>query len=108
LIRLLFDIAVLGLFTASFGIFIDFCMLDGNIFGWYGKFLVSMQEKHPSFAYWSKPIGGCVFCTSTWVFIVFFLCLVPVKCWSRQEILVLFLGIGVNHIFLSMFKKITD
>lgn len=91
--------------TASFSLFLEFCIQDGNIFESYGKWIEKTSEKKKSYEYWLKPIGGCVFCFGTWVYIITYLIFVFDKTAFIPSFIVLFLGCGVNYLFLSIFNK---
>lgn len=127
------SLIIFCLLTACLSVFLDFCMEKGNIFRGYYNWLtywlwlpirhkshvkkahavysaicgqVSRRPKplrykrRLSFLY--KPLGGCVNCFGTWVFIVLFFFL------HRENTLQLglFLGLGVNYIWIKIFNKI--
>lgn len=111
MLRYLFEIACLAPFTASFSLFLEFCLQDGNIFGRYGNWIEHKSYGNYRIRYWLKPIGGCVFCLGVYVFIAFFLCFFALSNQISQIRLTAFctlLGIGLNHLLIGAFKKITD
>lgn len=92
------EIILLCLGTASLSSFLDMCMEAGMILNWYYKLIERLPE------YLFKPLGGCIYCFSTWVYILVFAFsqeLPPTK----QNILGLFLGLGINYIFIKAFEK---
>lgn len=88
------EIIILAFGTASLSLFLDMCFNEGMIFHWYYKLI----ERLPVVLF--KPLGGCIYCFGTWVFVIF-LELPPTK----QNVLGLFLGIGINYIFIKTFEK---
>lgn len=94
-------------FTAAFTLFVRFCLQEGNIFGWYGC-LIEKWSENPKLEYWLKPLGGCVYCFGTWIFIVLFLGIVPSFGWSIPEIVALLLGCGLNYMFIEFYVVLTE
>lgn len=101
--QLLFDTALLSLFTASLSVFLEFCLREGNILGFWTNWIEYINSE-----YVKKPLGSCIYCFGTWVFIVFYLVTLPQNCHLEPRIIGLLLGIGVNHIFVSLLTKIED
>lgn len=63
--------------------------------------------KLPSFIkHLYKPLGGCIYCFGTWVFIVLFLCWSSQNSYSIHTFVSLFLGIGLNYIWIKILNKI--
>lgn len=84
--------------TASFSLFLDMCMEDGMIFSWYYRLIERVFFKKHIWLF--KVLGGCVYCFSTWVFVLFFF-------WMRSEtkLVELFLGIGINYGFIKLYER---
>lgn len=108
LIISLFQVATLAFLTAALSLFIAFCLKDGNIFETYGNWIERKSEENPKLEYWLKPIGGCVYCFGTWVFIGLFVGLIPNTNGLIQYFMVLFLGCGVNYISIDLLSKISE
>ena len=51
------DLFLYSFLTACFSAFLDYCMLEGEIFGKYRELVEKM-------GYWGKPLGGCAICTN--------------------------------------------
>jgi hypothetical protein len=94
--------------TASLSLFLQFCLKHGNILGWYGDLLDNVWEEKPGLRYWLKPLGACVYCYGTWVFIAFYLLYIPEFSGKTSDFISLFLGMGVNYIFIEVLAKITN
>lgn len=88
------DLILLCLSTASFSLFVDMCMEEGMILHWYYKLI----ERLPEVLF--KPLGGCIYCFSAWCFVLFY-CLSD----GGDKNFVLFLGIGINYIFIKSIEK---
>ncbi len=101
--QLLFDTALLALFTASLSVFLEFCLREGNIFWFWTNWIEYIKSD-----YVRKPFGECIFCFGTWIFIVFYLVMSRQNDYLEPRIIGLLLGIGVNHIFVSLLTKIED
>jgi hypothetical protein len=78
------------------------------ILRWY--YVIIMKHLYYSGVYWkyylSKPLGTCIYCFSSWVFIAFYL--VSLSGFpSMVEIFIgLFLGLGVNYVTIRIYEKI--
>jgi hypothetical protein len=96
---ILFNIFITTLisFISSFYIsFIDFCFNEGNIFDWYYKFLLKLEDKYPKLA---KPLGLCPICFGFWFNLIFF-CIVNILLFKISFIYII-LSIGINS-FINM------
>jgi hypothetical protein len=50
--------------------FIDFCFNEGNIFDWYYKILLDLEEKYPKL---TKVFGLCPKCFGFWISFLLFI-----------------------------------
>lgn len=73
-------IVELAFISALISLFLDFCFREGNILGWWIDFLIDAElpesvtrdlkreeKEEMVFAWWYKPLGGCVVCLNAWV-----------------------------------------
>jgi hypothetical protein len=81
--------------TASLTVFLDMCMQEGMILHRYYKAI----EGFPVMLF--KPLGGCSYCFGTWIFVLFFF-----SFRSEPNILGLFIGLGINYVFIKVIEKI--
>jgi hypothetical protein len=81
--------------TASFTLFLDMCMQEGMILHRYYLTI----EKLPMIIF--KPLGGCSYCMGFWVFVLFFFSLR-----AETNIIELFLGAGINYVFIKFLEKL--
>jgi hypothetical protein len=94
------DLIIFCMCTASLSHFFQMTQDEGMIFEWYGKLLDRIPE------FFAKPLGSCVLCNGTWIYIiVFFLYWLDPKSAFIPTIVLLFLGMGVNYIFIEMIGK---
>lgn len=64
-ISLIIIFSLLGVISALFTYFLDFCFWEGNIFDFYYNFLEKkIKPKYPKLA---KPLGICNVCFNFWV-----------------------------------------
>lgn len=78
----IFNITIIELaaISALLSLFLDFCFREGNIFAGWIDFLIDAElpesvtkdltrdEKEDMiFAWWYKPLGGCVVCLNVWI-----------------------------------------
>jgi hypothetical protein len=80
--------------TASLSIFFDMCLQEGMIFYRYYKNI----ERLPVWIF--KPLGGCVYCSGTWIFLIVYSCLIA------EFSALIVLGIGINHVFIKAIERI--
>jgi hypothetical protein len=87
------DIFIFSLCCASLSCLFQFCILEGNIFAWYGLLL----ERVPLMI--AKPFGLCVYCFNVWVTILFYILVFgfDVK---------IFLSIGMSYVFLNAIMQL--
>ncbi len=92
----------LAICSALFSLFLDFCMGEGNIMDCYHRAISYL----PGWAY--KPLGGCLYCFSSWIFTGMFLL------WSKDfacldlktlNFVELFQGLGINYIIIKIADK---
>lgn len=57
------ELFFIGVGLGCFGYFLEFCLGEGNILGWYREWL----DKSSLPSYIKKPIGACIICTGAWV-----------------------------------------
>jgi hypothetical protein len=88
--------------AASLALFFQKCQEEGMIFEWYGNLI----RKLPDFLY--SPLGGCEICNGTWIFIVLFLVEGFEYCCLGSSLVELFLGIGINYIFIEILSKVIN
>lgn len=108
------DLIIFCFGTASLSHFFQVAQEEGMIFEWYGKLL----DKIPEF--FAMPLGRCITCNGTWIFIIaFFLTIIifnnkivlfslsqPEEKFSQpQSLIALFLGIGINFIWIKVIDK---
>ena len=82
----------LGLISSSFALFLAHCCTEGEIFYFWGKFLLLLPESV------AKPLGGCVYCQSTWIALL--LCV-----FYANTPLVYMGAIGFNFICLELYFR---
>jgi hypothetical protein len=81
--------------TASLTVFLDMCFEDGMILHGYYKAIYRL----PKVLF--KPLGGCVYCFSVWVFVLFFF-----SFRVETNLLGLFIGLGINYVFIKAIEKL--
>jgi hypothetical protein len=59
--------AIVAITAAMVSIFIDFVIQPGHIFGFWSRFLDSMNNPKNPFRAMAKPLGGCLYCMNVWV-----------------------------------------
>jgi hypothetical protein len=57
------QIFLLSIIFSGIALFIDECLQDGMVFGWWLPFLERLGVSQ----FWQKPVGGCVICTCFWL-----------------------------------------
>lgn len=63
-------VILLSLCNVSLIYYFHFCMEEGNILNSYYKLITYLFEK--SFNFLFKILGGCIFCSSFWISLLFF------------------------------------
>ena len=63
-----FILIALAALSALFSYFFDFCIMNGNIFGWYGRWLDNRMNE----TWLYKPLGACIVCANVWHTILIF------------------------------------
>lgn len=94
------DLIIFCFCTASLSHFFQKTQEEGMIFELYGNLL----DKLPPFI--AAPLGRCVVCNGTWIFIVLYFWQHLPQVGDKQFVLYLFLGIGINYILIRIFGKI--
>lgn len=99
-------IGLLSLGTAGMSLFVQECMKEGMILNWYGK-LINYLWDSTKFPKWLlKPLGMCIYCFSSWVWIgLFVVNMLPIQ-WVRLEFIGLFIGLGFNFIWIKTLEKL--
>jgi hypothetical protein len=96
------ELILLSFGTASLSVFFDMCMQEGMILYRYYRNI----EKFPAWIF--KPLGGCVYCSGTWIFICTYLIIAknvfPIEFVSLAVFGIL--GIGLNHVFIKLIERI--
>jgi hypothetical protein len=73
---------------------------EGMIFEWYGNLLDKLPE------FFAKPLGRCVLCNGTWIYIGLFLAWYGIGAYLIPTFVLLFLGIGINYIWTELIGKV--
>ena len=66
---------IFGTMGAISSFFLEFCYQEGNIFGWWLKYLdtkVRDNKRHLLHPFY-KPLGGCIYCHNIWIAIGYFM-----------------------------------
>lgn len=108
--------------TAGLSLFVQECMKKGMIFQKYGDWLNNTWDAMDRAVWYKydykttpfkakialfalKPLGMCIYCFSSWVFIVLFtveMLNIPNKTF---DFIGLFLGLGFNFIWIKILEK---
>lgn len=69
------QVVLFGMLSALNSFFLEFCYQEGNIFGWWIKFIDKHIRDNPRspFRELYKPLGGCIYCQNIWVAIAYFM-----------------------------------
>lgn len=105
--ELLLNSALLAVASASFSVFLEFCLHSGNILGFWGDF-INRDFESKTLQYLAKPFGACIYCFSSWVFIVFYIVVYAENWYLIPYFIGLFAGLGFNHIILLLLTKIEN
>lgn len=93
----------LAICSALFSLFLDFCMNEGNILSWYYRLIQWLPD-------WvNKPLGTCVYCFSSWIFIIMYsLWVQKIPCLDCNTVnfIGLFKGLGINFIIIKTADKL--
>lgn len=92
------DLVLLCFGTAALACFIECSTSEDMIFHGYYKAI----EKLPVWLF--KPLGGCLCCMGTWVYIIISACVFSIS-GVIYGFIGFFLGIGINYIFIRLFDK---
>lgn len=87
------ELLILCLGSASLSYFLDMCFEENMIFHWYYKLIERLPE------YLFKPLGGCIYCFGSWIFLILYTCLIA----KFSGLIVL--GIGFNYVFIKALEK---
>lgn len=79
---------------------IEFCLEDGNIFGWYGNTIEKWAKKSGTTKYWGKLLGLCPYCYGTWI------CLGTALIYSKFDLLTAIYCCGINYLFIEAWKNL--
>lgn len=90
--------------TACLSLFLEMCMQEGMVLHSYYKAI----EKFPVALF--KPLGGCVYCFGTWVFICTYLMWGKSVLTGNFSILTLYclFGIGFNYVFIKVIERLYE
>ncbi len=115
------QIVLFSLGTGALSLFVQECMKKGMILGWYGEWLSDMWDavdRHTWYKYSGKsmfkakliqfllkPLGMCIYCYGSWVFIVLFLANMPTFPSETRQFIGLLLGLGFNFIWIKILEK---
>lgn len=107
----LVSLFLMALSTASLSMFLQKCMEPEMIFRrWYLLLVLKYIKWRKKKQRWKrsllKPIGLCVYCYSTWVFIVLYLLIVSQKTGFLLYFIGLFIGMGFNYIWIKVLEKL--
>ncbi len=83
-------------FTACFSAFLDYCMLKGEIFGFYRPWLHRVLECR--FAVLIKPLGDCMICMNVWLSVISFF-------FTGLSVIWLIPYISVSYVFLQIISN---
>jgi hypothetical protein len=90
----------LAFYSACLSLFTDQCFNEGMIMEWYYKLLLKID-----YLAISKPLGLCIYCMSSWVFIALYLVQVVDIRQVIPTIIGLFCGLGLNFFFIKTYQK---
>jgi hypothetical protein len=68
--------------------------------------MLKYRVRHTGFTAWYEPMGGCIYCFGTWVFIVLFIVYITTFTYEIPAFLGLLLGMGVNYVFIELINKL--
>jgi len=93
----MFGIVCIGAFcTACFSAFLDYCMEEDEILGWYRKLIKKIKP-----CWLQNPIGGCVICMNVWLSFLSFVFLGLPFWWVVPYI-------SISFVFLMIILRLTD
>lgn len=102
----LLTMMLLALCTAALGVFFQECLEPGMIFHQYGKWLhatyrLNWRRKDRWRRHLVQPLGNCVFCNSSWIYIIAHLLVIG---WQNAAFILL--GLGLNYVWVKIFNKL--
>lgn len=93
---------LITLLTASLSHFFQKCQEEDMIFYKYSLLLDRLPD------YLAAPLGACVYCNGTWVYIITYL--IYGIFISPTELIILaffgFLGLGLNYVWIEILNKV--
>jgi len=97
---------MLALGAAAFTLFLTKCFEKGMILRWYYVWLkLNLYYSDKNWKYYlSKPLGTCIYCFGSWVYIVFYLETFR----AETKIIELFLGLGLTYVFIRIYEKFIE
>ena len=102
-LRPLFIACFAGFGGALITFFFDFITAPGQIFGFYSRFVDSLQKSPVKFfQILAKPVGACIFCANVWFTLFVFL-----VCRYHFDLSFWFLipASAISHVFLAYIDK---
>jgi len=108
---------MLALGAAAFTLFLTKCFEKGMILRWYYVWLkLNLYYSDKNWKYYlSKPLGTCIYCFGSWVFIVFYL---GDKYFSLENfdvqtaiikiVIGLFTGLGFTYVFIRIYDQFIE
>lgn len=75
--------------------FVVFCQKNGNILEWYGNLIGRLPM------YFSKPLGGCVYCFATWLVLI-------VAIGFELSFMGVLFSIGYTYFFCNLLAFVID
>ena len=88
------ELFIYSFLTACFSSFLDYCMLEDEIFGFYRKWLNTFKCK-----FLLKPFGDCTICMNGWISIGTFF-------FTGLSIIWLIPYVSVSYVFLQIISRI--
>lgn len=99
-------IVLLSLGTGALSVFVEECKKEGMILHWYDKLLNYLWD-NTKFPKWLlKPLGMCIYCYGSWLFIVLFLSTYNQFCGEIPIFIGLLIGLGFNFVSIKAFEKL--
>ncbi len=101
---------MLAIGSACFALFLDKCFQKGMILRWYYVWLmVNFYYSSKTWKYYiSKPLGTCIYCFASWVFIALYLGLIFANSENTALIKIfveIALGLGINYVIIRIYEK---
>ena len=92
---------IIGILSVTLSLFVRKALEKGMIFHWYYKILDKLDDRGVWYKEILKPLGLCVYCYSTWLYIILHLFFLRVDVF-------LLCGIGINYVILELIMKKID